>query len=383
MAPRGLNAKRFCYMASIRSKGDRLYLVATLPLKDGKDGRKQYKIALHLDDTVQGRRTAARQKATLEASLAKGTFDWADWGLTQGPKKGALTWREAIDRYYEWRVDTKDTKESHWEQKYLPLLSKAPIKMGNICKSADIAEVLASWDRSQDAYMKAHRAFKQLAELADIPFPKVPKPSYRLPQERGEVKAVPTDAEVIDWVLGSDRGQPNGPAYRWFHGMNATYGLRPHETDHVTMLDGDVVQVPWVDKQGRQTKTGFRTVIPVLAEWVDLFGLRIKVERPPSDQEVYRWLRNGLRRHPFINPEWTNYSLRHAYAGRLWRMAGSRLDTYTAARMMGHDPAVHQRLYRHHIEPHEIAKKASEAIDQNLADQQARLQRELQPADQS
>ncbi|MFL0778396.1 MAG: hypothetical protein AB8A46_09375 [Prochlorococcus sp.] len=42
-------------MTSIRRKGDRHYLVATLPMTDSSPGRKQVKLALRLDDTIQGR----------------------------------------------------------------------------------------------------------------------------------------------------------------------------------------------------------------------------------------------------------------------------------------------------------------------------------------
>ncbi|HGY5547134.1 MAG TPA: hypothetical protein ACN46M_05385 [Prochlorococcus sp.] len=61
-------------MASIYSQGDRLYLTATLPRKDGT-GRKQYKIPLHLPDTAQGRRKAEVSKKLLERSLSNGSFD--------------------------------------------------------------------------------------------------------------------------------------------------------------------------------------------------------------------------------------------------------------------------------------------------------------------
>ncbi len=42
-------------MASTRSKGDRHYLVATLQMTGSSPGRKQVKLALRLDDTIQGR----------------------------------------------------------------------------------------------------------------------------------------------------------------------------------------------------------------------------------------------------------------------------------------------------------------------------------------
>jgi len=158
--------------------------------------------------------------------------------------------------------------------------------------------VMASWDPSQDTYMKAYRAFRKLAELAGVTFPQLLKPTYSLPHERGEAKEVPSDKEAIEWVQLSDRGQPNGKALRWYFGMIAAYGLRPHEIDHAVMIDKDVLQVPFVGTNGRKTKTGFRTVVPVLQQWVSDFDLRNNKQRPESKEPTYRWLRNSLRRNP-------------------------------------------------------------------------------------
>ena len=59
---------------------------------------------------------------------------------------------------------------------------------------------------------------------------------------------------------------------------------------------------------------------------------------------------------------WRPYALRHAFAGRLWKQGGSRLDLYTAARLMGHTPQQHARTYRAHIQPHAVAEAAERAL---------------------
>ena len=56
------------------------------------------------------------------------------------------------------------------------------------------------------------------------------------------------------------------------------------------------------------------------------------------------------------------YAFRHSYAGRLWKLGGSRLDLYTAARLMGHTPAEHAKTYRAFIDPVQIAQRAEESL---------------------
>ena len=112
------------------------------------------------------------------------------------------------------------------------------------------------------------------------------------------------------------------------------------------------------------TKTGFRTVVPVPRAWVELFDLRNRRLRPTISgtdrpDATSKWLSKELRR---LRLPWRPYSLRHAYAGRLWREGGSRLDVFTAARLMGHTPTQHAKTYRAHIQPHHVAEAAERAL---------------------
>jgi integrase len=164
--------------------------------------------------------------------------------------------------------------------------------------------------------------------------------------------AVPTDAEIIRWVEAAP-----DPAC-WYFGIMATYGLRPHEIEGSILIDRDYCQV----QEG--TKTGFRTVVPLPREWVERFRLHDRRLRPggvPGERPdaVSKWLHKELRR---LNLPWRPYALRHAYGGRLWREGGSRLDIYTAARLMGHTPLQHSKVYRAHIQPHAIAEAAERAL---------------------
>jgi len=79
---------------------------------------------------------------------------------------------------------------------------------------------------------------------------------------------------------------------------------------------------------------------------------------------VSKWLSKELRKQGL---PWRPYALRHAYAARLWRQGGSRLDLYTAARLMGHTTTQHAKTYRAHIQPHQVAEAAERALGDVIA----------------
>lgn len=329
-------------MASINVQHGRLYLLAQVPRRDGEPGMRQTRIALRLDDTPVNRRVAAKQLATLEHQLASGTFEWSYWDDTQS----GVTWREAIARLYRARVTLGRTSETTWEINYMGRLRQLP--PGGQVTSESIAAALQRYERSSCSYKELFYLLRHLARLVAVPFPEVPAPTYR----DAAAVAVPTDDEIIAWVESS------GPA-AWYLGMMATYGLRPHEIEGAVLIDRDYCQV------ADATKTGFRTVVPLPREWVERFQLHDRRLRPTMPDRggqdrgdaVAKWLWRQCRGLP-----WRPYALRHAYAGRLWREGGSRLDIYTAARLMGHSAQQHSRTYRAHIQPHAVAEAAERAL---------------------
>jgi len=336
-------------MASINAQRGRLYLLAKLPRRNGGPGLQQTRISLKLDDTPINRRAAAKQLATLERQLVAGTFEWAYW-LDEAP--GAITWREAIARLYRARVVLGRTGESTWQVNYLGRLRQVP--QGGACTTESLATALGRYDRGSASYKELYYLLRHLSRLVAVPFPEVPVPTYH----QAQLVAVPTDAEIIAWVE-----EAPDPA-RWYWGMMAAYGLRPHEIEGSVLIDRDLCQV------NEATKTGFRTVVPVPREWVERFDLRDRRQRPRLEGSTNRpdatsqWLSKELRRQGL---SWRPYALRHAYAARLWRQGGSRLDLYTAARLMGHTATQHAKTYRAHIQPHQVAEAAERALGEVIA----------------
>lgn len=330
-------------MASITVQRDRLYLLASVPRRDGQPGLRQTRIALRLDDTPVNRRVAAKQLQTLEKQLATGTFDWSDWGAIA---PAGVTWREGIKRLHQARVILGRTSEGTWETSYVSRLRHA--RPAEVVTTESIAAVLQHYERGSCTYKELWYLLQHLARLVEVPFPELPLPTYT----HAKPVTVPSDEQIIAWVEGA------GPS-AWYFGMMATYGLRPHEIEGAQLIERDYLQV----QEG--TKTGFRTVVPLPREWVERFGLRDRRLRSTKEGSitggnvVAKWLNKEIRR---LGVPWRPYALRHAYAGRLWREGGSRLDVYTAARLMGHTPTQHAQTYRAHIQPHHVAEAAERAL---------------------
>lgn len=338
-------------MASINVLRGRLYLLAKLPPRGGQDCPdashwKQQRLALRLDDTPANRKVAQRRLTELERQLGRGEFDWGFWE----EEKGGMRWREAIAALYRQKVVLGRTSESTWGVNYMGRLKQ--IDPGSLCTTKSIEEALMKYDRDSCSYKEMYYLLRHIAKLAAVPFPEVPMPTYR----QAALVGVPSDEEIIATIERAD------PITGWYLGMMATYGLRPHEIEHAVLLDRDHLQV------AEQSKTGFRTVVPCPAEWVERFGLREKRQRPSTrrtDSERNDQTAKFLsRRLKDLGVNWKPYALRHAYAGRLWRVGGSKLNIYTAARLMGHTTKVHETTYRAHVQPHMIAEDAERALGQ-------------------
>jgi integrase len=329
-------------LASISSQKGRLYLLATLPHKDGSPGRKQARITLKLDDTAQNWRVARKRLELLEREIAKGTFEWSDWVDTHGK----VSWRHAIDLLYRKKVLNGRTSQSSWDVRVMGYLRQQD--QSEQVTTESLQRFVTKYKREQAAYKQAYYLARDIAKLVEASFPELGVPLYG----RAEILKVPTDAEIIDWVLQS--GQP----YQWAFGTIATYGLRPSELAGCE-FDGERLIVK------EDTKTGSRIVVPLYREWVQLFDLLNVQELPksqrvqPRPDEIAQWLH---KRKDKMGIKWKTYSLRHSYAGRLWREGGSKLDIYLAARLMGHTAAEHTKTYRQWISPHTIADKAEEVL---------------------
>lgn len=338
-------------MASVNALRNRLYLLASLPPKSGVGPWRQQRLPLKLDDTPLNRRTAAKQLIILERQLAKGTFEWSYW---QDTTSTAISWRKAIRMLYRKKVELGTTQQSTWDNNYARRLEQ--VGADSPVTTTAMATFLGKYERSRNAYKELYFLLRHISELTHVPFPEVPTPTYK----RAKPKLVPEDAEILEAITSL-----SGCA-QWYMGMLATYGLRPEESDHC-FIDAENNCIVTKAKETSGAPEG-RLVVPLMEEWVELWDLRNKKERPRRPVETTR---NDQTSQFFykvkrkLGVQWTAYALRHAYARRLWQEGGSELDLYTAAQLMGHSVDEHLKTYRAHINPNVIARAATDAIRRN------------------
>lgn len=330
--------------ASVNAQKGRLYLLAKLPRKNG-DGWTPQRIPVGLPDTLLNRKVAEKRRTLLQKEIDNGTFEWSHWEDTN--HKG-ITWKQAIEALYKKRVILGRTSEQTWQINYFGRLRQA--NMTKVVTSREVADFLSRWRVDQCSYKEAYYLCQDICRLINVSFPEVALPKYK----KGALTNVPEDHEIIEWI---EKAQASDPEMAWAMGMMATYGLRDHELDGCEFIDlKHRLKVP------DETKTGFRVVVPLERDWVDLFELRSerrRVKTSTAPDATAQWL---YRRRQKLGFPYVPYSLRHAYAGRLWRVGGSNLDVFTAARLMGHSVAEHEKTYREWIQPHTIAIRAEQAL---------------------
>ena len=361
----------------INSYRDRLYLLGTLPAKDGSGTMKQQRVALQLMDTTRNRAKAQKLLQKALADLNLGKWDWSEWSVyskskTTGAKEAPTTWAGAIRALYRKKVTLGRTSESTWQVNYMGTLKLMP--MEEVVTPQALKMALSKYRRDQYTYKKLYYLLKDIALICRIEFPEVGVPLTK--KSAMDPTDVPTDDEIIEWVMTAPE------PYKWYFGMMATYGLRPHECDEARLIQTD--DGIWLVQVGDQTKTGYRTVIPQQEEWVELFDLRHKTERPGSERDSERrdacsqWL-NKMRIKMGI--DWRPYALRHAYAGRLWLNGGSELDVFSAAALMGHSQKEHTETYRRWIDPNQLATSALDAIARYQTRLRGRLEKSFNRED--
>lgn len=232
----------------------------------------------------------------------------------------------------------KGTSQETWEGDYWKVLKFLPL---DASLTAEVLEQLI--ERTQPntkSRKRACMAVGAIAKLAKLDYDPAPYAG-----KYGLKSVTPRDL-IDDEVIVAWRDRIKNPGWRWFYGLVATYGLRPHEAfriDFDRLRGGNPVLAV-----ENETKTGFRLVWAFHPEWVEQFDLqnvtlpRVNLER--TNTKVGASATNYFKET--AQTPFRLYTLRHCWAVRTIFYG---LPDALAAQQMGHSTDVHQRIYHRWI----------------------------------
>ena len=166
---------------------------------------------------------------------------------------------------------------------------------------------------------------------------------------------VPSDAHVQSFI-------DNIPNREWqcAFGLQAVYGLRPHEIFYVTDLPDEDGFIEVDSQKVKGNQSGWRTVMPRRTDWIDRWNLReatVPAHDPDmSAKDLGHRVSTELRRYRIKGlVRWSDtgrsYDLRHAYAAACHTQPHlMHLEVREIARNMGHTEKIHTKHYTRWIE---------------------------------
>lgn len=313
---------------TVEQRGDRLYLVATLPPKpsSGKTRPYQQRIATGFRANPAGFKQAEIEARRLGVQLTDGSFSW------EKPVE-QITVGEAIAAfekdYFSERSRSPKT-ETTYQSNYAQLFKKLPSDK-QLTSDLLIATIKDTESNTRTRQLIC-RAFKALASRFDIDLDTSKlQGDYGL--KRVNPRKLSTDKEIQETV-----NLLKLPTHKWVYGMLATFGLRPHE---VFLIDLDYLIETGICHV-LDGKTGEGKVWPLYPEWLDYFDLQ-NIRMPSYHVRNNR--EYGSRVNKFFRDykiPFTPYALRHCWARRAIELG---LDSQLAAKQMRHSHSVHVTIY--------------------------------------
>jgi integrase len=250
-------------------------------------------------------------------------------------------------------IHMKGTSEETWLGDYWKVLKDLP---QDAILTEDILEArIAATEPHTKARKRSCMAIRALCRVAQFNYDPTPfAGSYGIKSVKP--RELVSDEIIVEWFHNL-----KNPSWRWYYGLLAAYGLRPHEAfriDFDRLKSGDPVLAVEAD-----TKTGFRLVWAFHPEWFTQFDLQNvsvpKINLNRSNTKIGNSATNYFRETPKI--PFTLYTLRHCWA---IRTIFYRLPDVLSAQQMGHSVDVHNRIYhRWIVERHHQAMYDSLIID--------------------
>ncbi|MCL1474609.1 site-specific integrase [Argonema antarcticum] len=328
---------------TILQKGNRLYLRGTLPPRPLalKNHPHQQEIALGIEATIEGIRTAEKEARKVGGLLAVGEFDWLPYlrhrAIGQENKKIG-DWVEELEKDYFMRRAKTPQSLSTWQTNYQEVFVRLPKE--ELLSKEILMQAIKGTQPDTRMRQKTSLALAKLVEIANFDFD-AKRFSGNYSPTKVSKRELPSDEAIAIW-----HEKISHPAWRWCFGMLATYGLRPHEVFHLDLKD-------W--KQGTgivrvlEGKTGERRIWPLHPEWVSSWSL-LDVLVPSctgrNNKELGQRVSQYFRRQ---GVSFRPYDLRHAWAIRSMEYG---LEVSLAASQMGHSVAIHIETYHAWLDEH-------------------------------
>lgn len=311
---------------TIKQKGNRLYLRATLPHKphSGKRGNVPTDISLGVSANDEGLKLAIAEARRLGRLLDSRTFCWKEY-LGESKSDMADVLAEFEEDYFSTAPRTPE-RERHYRHEFHSVFQKLPAITADAM--IDLALTTPPCTRNRRRYCLA---LAKLATFVGIDPTKIRELGKGYTRAQLNPRNIPSDEYI--WQIWQELPEK----FQWTYGAIATYGLRPHE---VYALDWDETPLLWVNRG----KTGARIVTPLHPEWLYAIG-----DGEPPHTICKTNCAKGERISKAIGEKipFNLYDLRHAWAIRAVRYG---LDISLAAQQMGHSVKIHSEIYHYWID---------------------------------
>jgi len=319
---------------SIKQKRNSLCLKATFPPKpqSGKTVPYQQELYPGLRANPAGVKAAERLAREVSVALMNRRFCWEDYVHDRTQPMLVRDWLPLFEQDYFSKRERNPKTETTWDKDYRLTFLKLPQEEPLTAEA--IRKTVLRTEPDTKARKRYTMALGALARLAGIEV-NLSGLAGKYNPRRVEPRDIPPDDLILDWYYRIPI-----PAWQWFYGVIATYGLRPHEAMHLTLSGPLVAQVPI------GTKTGARQVWPFHKHWVEEFSLT-QIQRPnitgKNNMELGTRSAQYFKR---LGLPFQLYNLRHAWSVRTLELG---VPITLAAQQQGHSVKTHSDLYHHWI----------------------------------
>ena len=366
------NLKRDRVRVTIKQTGNSLQLRATLPLKPDdyhplNKSKKQYELSLGIPANLEGLKTAIEESYELGKLIARHTFVWNDKYLgirireKNREKQRVKAFGELLDQFEEnyYKTRKKTITSQNTFANYTSVI-KRNFSPTTLATKKNFESVINSCTGNKKNELLAVSSV--LIKTFDLGFTLDIKRDKVTPKSR----EIPDDEKIIDSYqlfekFALNRKNTNisdatetWEMWQWVYGMLATFGLRPRELFVSPNINW------WISEQNtdstwkvdKDTKTGYREVIPFVPEWIELFNLKNprpltilkkKTSQIKSVQQINLMRRDISRWFKKVGVEFQPYDLRHACAIRS-HLQG--IPIKAAADNLGHTADEHTKTYQ-------------------------------------